>query len=140
MGALAWSDALALQHPALDHLHREFVDALDAVDAARGQGLAAVLAALQGLIVHCEAHFGQEERWMAELGFDPASCHPAQHRQIIEVLHEVRRRLQVQGEAAMGLVDALVPALAEWFPAHAQGPDAALVQAMAERGCAPVAA
>ena len=77
---------------------------------------------------------------MAELGFDPATCHPAQHRQILEVLHEVRRRLQAEGEAALGLIDAMVPALAEWFPMHAQTMDAGLVQAMAERGYEPVAA
>ncbi len=113
MTALAWTDALALKQPTLDDTHREFVAALNAVDAARGQGLSAALAALQGLIAHSEAHFGQEDRWMAELGFDPQTCHPAQHRQILEVLHEVNRRLQRDGEAALGLVDAMVPALAE---------------------------
>ena len=140
MTALAWTDALALNQPTLDDTHREFVDALNAVDAARGQGLAAAQQALQGLIAHSEAHFGQEDRWMAELGFDPATCHPAQHRQILEVLHEVRRRLQAEGDAALGLIDAMVPALAEWFPMHAQTMDAGLVQAMAERGYEPVAA
>jgi len=139
MTALAWTDALALNQPTLDDTHREFVDALNAVDAARGQGLAAAQHALQGLIEHSEAHFGQEDRWMAELGFDPATCHPAQHRQILEVLHEVMRRLQAEGEAALGLIDAMVPALAEWFPMHAQTMDAGLVQAMAERGHEPVA-
>ncbi len=139
MTALAWTDALALNQPCMDDTHREFVDALNAVDAARGQGLAAALVALQGLIAHSEAHFGQEDRWMAELGFDPATCHPAQHRQIIEVLHEVQRRLQREGEAALGLIDAMVPALAEWFPMHAQSMDAGLALVMAERGYAPVA-
>lgn len=137
MTALAWTDALALNQPAMDDTHREFVDALNAVDAARGQGLASVQQALQGLTGHCQSHFGQEDRWMAELGFDPATCHPAQHRQILEVLHEVTRRLAREGDAALGLVDALVPALAEWFPMHAQSMDAGLAQVMAERGCAP---
>ena len=140
MTALAWTDALALNQPTLDDTHREFVDALNAVDAARGQGLAAAQQALQGLVEHSEAHFGQEDRWMAELGFDPATCHPAQHRQILEVLHEVMRRLQAEGDAALGLIDAMVPALAEWFPMHAQTLDAGLVQVMAERGYEPVAA
>jgi hypothetical protein len=39
----------------------------------------------------------------------------------------------------MGLVDAMVPALAEWFPMHAQSMDAGLVLLMAERGYEPVA-
>jgi hemerythrin-like metal-binding protein len=139
MTALAWTDALALHQPCMDDTHREFVDALNAVDAARGRGLAAALQALQGLIDHSEAHFGQEDRWMAELGFEPGTCHPAQHRQILEVLHEVQRRLQRDGEGAIGLVDAMVPALAEWFPMHAQSMDAGLVLLMAERGYEPVA-
>lgn len=139
MTALAWSDALALHQPQMDETHREFVDALNAVDAARGQGLAAAMQALQRLIVHSEAHFGQEDRWMAELGFDAQTCHPTQHRQILEVLHEVRRRLQDEGDAALGLIDAMVPALAEWFPMHAQSMDAGLALTMAERGFAPAA-
>jgi len=77
---------------------------------------------------------------MAELGFDPATCHPARHRQILEVLHEVMRRLQYEGEAALGLIDAMVPALAEWFPLHTQSLDAGLALAMAERGFEPQAA
>jgi hemerythrin len=139
MTALTWTDALALNQPCMDDTHRAFVDALDAVDAARGCGLAAVQQALQGLIEHSLSHFGQEDRWMAELGFDPATCHPAQHRQILEVLHEVMRRLQHEGEAALGLVDSLVPALAEWFPMHAQSMDGGLAQVMAERGYVPLA-
>jgi hemerythrin len=139
MTALTWTDALALNQPCMDDTHREFVDALNAVDAARGQGLVAAQQALQGLIEHSQAHFGQEDRWMAELGFDPATCHPAQHRQVLEVLLEVRRRLQHEGDAALGLVDVLVPALAEWFPVHAQTMDAGLAQVMAERGYAPAA-
>ncbi len=139
--ALAWSDALALNQPQMDDTHREFVDALNAVAAA--QGLDAAVRSLQRLIAHSEAHFGQEERWMAELGFEAPNCHAQQHEQILEVLREVlrevQRRLASAGEAALGLVTALVPALAEWFPMHAQAADAGLALVMAERGYAPAA-
>lgn len=141
MTALAWSDALALGQPQMDDTHRGFVDALNAVGAA--EGLAAARQALQGLIAHSRSHFDQEERWMAELGFETPNCHAQQHQQILEVLLEVQRRLADEGEAeaeaAMGLVGALVPALAEWFPMHAQAADAGLALVMAERGYEPAA-
>jgi hemerythrin len=42
MTALTWTDALALNQPCMDDTHRAFVDALNAANAARGSGLAAV--------------------------------------------------------------------------------------------------
>jgi hemerythrin len=138
MTALTWSEALALQQPRMDDTHREFVDCLNALQAARpGGGLEAAQAAVDALLAHTEAHFAQEDDWMARLGFEPDSCHPLQHRQVLEVVREVQRRLGAEGEAALDYVDNLVPALAEWFPMHARSMDAALAQVMAERGFDP---
>jgi hemerythrin len=136
MTALPWTDTLALQQPRLDDTHREFVDCLNALAAAQGE--AAQRAALQAFAEHTEAHFAQEEAWMAALGFEPGTCHDTQHRQVLEVVHEVQRRVAADA-ANLALITNLVPALAEWFPIHAQTMDAALVQVMAERGFDPEA-
>lgn len=122
MSALTWTDALRLQHDELDRTHEEFVALLNALDATLPDG--DPLPALRELIAHTEAHFALEEGWMQRMGFEPENCHSRQHQMVLQLLREVEQR------AAVGETDALprlVPALAEWFPQHAEMMDAALV-------------
>lgn len=122
MSALTWTDALRLQHDELDRTHEEFVALLNALDATLPDG--DPLPALRELIAHTEAHFALEEGWMQRMGFEPENCHSRQHQMVLQLLREVEQR------AAAGETDALprlVPALAEWFPQHAEMMDAALV-------------
>lgn len=122
MSALTWTDALRLQHDELDRTHEEFVALLNALDATLPDG--DPLPALRVLIAHTEAHFALEEGWMQRMGFEPENCHSRQHQMVLQLLREVEQR------AAVGETDALprlVPALAEWFPQHAEMMDAALV-------------
>jgi len=132
MSSLSWSDALVLNQPRMDHTHREFVALLAELELALDGRLQAVDDALSQLIEHTEAHFAQEERWMAALGFTPENCHTFQHAHVLQVLHEVDRLHQADGDTRM--VRELVGELAKWFPAHAQMMDAALAQMMAEFG------
>jgi hemerythrin len=134
MTALLWTDALALQQPRLDDTHREFVACLNTLALAQGE--TEQRAALRAFAEHTEAHFAQEEAWMRQLGLDPVTCHGAQHRQVLDVVHEVQRRVAADA-AELALIASLVPALAEWFPVHAQTMDAGLAVLMAERGFDP---
>lgn len=136
MAALTWNEALALQQPQMDQTHREFVDLLAVVETALDQPAAQLQAAYAGFLAHTEAHFEQEERWMAALGFASENCHSFQHAQVLQLLREVGRRLEA--DADLATMRLLVPGLAEWFPVHAQTMDAALAQTMAERGFDPV--
>ena len=71
MTALAWSEALALKQPRMDETHREFIELLQGLSAALQTGVDDLDPLLAGLIAHTEAHFAQEERWMAAVGFAP---------------------------------------------------------------------
>jgi hemerythrin len=135
MPTLTWKDDYALAQPRMDDTHREFVDCLAAVEAKVGAAAADATAALQALLEHTEAHFGQEERWMAALGFEPENCHAMQHANVLQLLREVQRRHAAGPDDA--LLTQLVQALAEWFPAHALMMDAALAETMAARGFDP---
>lgn len=134
MTALTWSEALALRQPQMDTTHREFVDLLAALETALDGPPAGWQAALAAFVAHTEAHFAQEDRWMAALGFAAGNCHAYQHAHVLKVLQDVQA--QAAGDGAP-LVRQLVGELAQWFPQHAQAMDAALAQVMAECGYDP---
>jgi hemerythrin-like metal-binding protein len=137
MAALNWNVALALQQPLMDDTHREFVDLLGELEAAcAGSEAAALSASLARFVAHTESHFAQEDAWMARIGFAPTNCHALQHAQVLQLLHEVQRRLRDDGER--NLVGQLVPALAEWFVPHARNMDGGLAQVMAATGFDPL--
>jgi len=117
---LQWSDALSLAMPFMDQTHIEFVDLLAAVQTARDDAL---VARWQDLIDHTEAHFGQEDRWMADTGFAPGSCHMTQHAVVLKVLRE-GLALGEQGQLAP--IRQMAHELTIWFPQHAQTMDAGL--------------
>ena len=135
MSALTWNEALVLHQPQIDATHREFVELLGGVEAALDADAATLGRALDGFITHTEAHFSQENDWMLRVGFGQGHCHGSEHDQILQLMHEVRRRLQTQGDVRV--VRALVPALAQWFPIHASSMDAGLAEVMIARGFDP---
>lgn len=130
MTALAWTDALRLQHEELDRTHEEFVQLLNEVEAALPNQ---PWDAFQRLLAHTEAHFAMEEGWMQQLGFEPENCHSRQHTMVLELMREVGTRYQAGEHEPL---ERLVPALAEWFPQHAEMMDAALVFTLQQQGAA----
>lgn len=135
MNALVWSEALALKQPRMDTTHREFVELLGELEATLDGPLAAIDEVLARFVAHTEAHFAEEERWMGQLGFSPQNCHAFQHAHVLQVLREVLRLQQEEGDVRT--VRELVGELQKWFPVHAQTMDAGLAQAMAECGFDP---
>lgn len=135
LSLLEWSDALAVGDPVIDHTHREFVQLVNALSRADA---GAALPAVDAFLEHSEAHFGQESRWMNELGYSAAQCHEDEHATVLEVAREVRRRVAA-GEGGPELVQFLAAAVAEWFANHAASMDAVLNLYMQERGYTPTA-
>jgi hemerythrin-like metal-binding protein len=135
MAALTWNEALALQQPRMDHTHREFVELLAGVEEALGLEREELVDRLAGFVAHTEAHFAQEERWMASLGFAAENCHAFQHGHVLQVLRAVEQKLADEGD--VDTVALLVKELGQWFVVHAQSMDAALAETMAERGFDP---
>jgi hemerythrin-like metal-binding protein len=120
MSLLEWSDALALDLPAMDDTHREFVDLLAQVSSADEAGL---MACWQALVDHTDEHFGREDHWMRSTGFSSSNCHSMQHQVVLQVMREGLLR----GHAGQqDLVRQMARELAVWFPQHAQSMDAAL--------------
>ncbi len=124
---LQWSDALLLGFAAMDEEHRDFVAALQALQAA---GPETVAARLDEFIAHARRHFAAEDAWMNDTGFPPRQCHVDEHAAVLKSLDEVRA-LVAQGQT--GHLPSLVAALADWFPRHAQHLDSALATWMCKQ-------
>jgi hemerythrin len=135
MPTLTWSDELALAHPAMDATHEEFVALLSAAEAALVESPPIALAAYQALVEHTEAHFGQEDRWMAETGFARENCHSFQHSQVLDLMREVERLAREHGD--FGPLQRVLPELGAWFRVHAQSMDAALASHLDQIGHDP---
>ncbi|MDT8998434.1 hemerythrin domain-containing protein [Paucibacter sp. APW11] len=134
MSSLAWSDQLALNQPQIDSTHQEFVELLQRFRDTLASG-ADPLPALRELIAHTEEHFAMEERWMAATGFAPENCHSKQHSMVLDTLREVLRyAVELKDSEPMQIIGG---ELAQWFPAHAEMMDAALVFHMQQVGFDP---
>lgn len=130
--SLAWSDALLLDLPLMDDTHREFVDLLAAVERAPDADL---LRAWLRLIVHIEAHFGQEDRWMRSTRYGVANCHSMQHRVVLDAMREGAAR---GAAGALPLMRQMAAELGSWFIQHAQSMDAALALHLRSVGYDPL--
>ncbi len=120
MAAMQWVDAFVLDNARMDETHREYVDMLNALDEAPEDQF---MTGLDAFIAHTEAHFGQEDRWMKRTNFAPVNCHTTEHANVLEIMREVRRRVE-QGDFDIGR--RLIKELAPWFANHAETMDAAL--------------
>lgn len=124
MSALAWSEELVLQHPQMDATHEEFVELLNATQAALARSEAEGLAAWDALVEHTIGHFGQEDRWMLATGFAKDNCHSRQHDQVLAIMQEVARLARDHQD--FGPLQRIIPELAAWFSMHAQSMDSSL--------------
>jgi len=132
MPNLEWSDALALDLPAMDDTHREFVDLLAQVENAADHAL---LAHWRVLLDHTDEHFSREDRWMQDTRFSSSNCHSVQHRVVLQVMREGL----AGGEAGnLKMLRDMARELALWFPQHAQTMDAALALHLRGIGYDPV--
>jgi hemerythrin len=116
-----------LGYAPIDLIHEEFVQLLARLKVARDDELAELLSAMEE---HLQSHFGEENTWMRESGFPPRDCHIEQHDAVLKSVHEVQGLL-AQGNAQ--ICRALVQALADWFPNHADHLDSALAHWMCKR-------
>lgn len=129
---LEWSDALALDLPAMDDTHREFVALLAQVETAADDAL---LAHWRVLVAHTDDHFGREDQWMQSTRFSSSNCHSVQHKVVLQVMREGI----TSGEAGdLGALRQMARELAVWFPQHAQSMDAALALHLRRVGYDPV--
>lgn len=119
-----WSERLCSNYAPMDETHQEFVTLCAALSEDQPDTF---LARLDVLITHSITHFEQENQWMVEAGFPPAACHKREHDSVLEVMTEVRRRVEL-GEADLG--QRLAEEMPLWFEHHVDTMDNVLAQFM----------
>ena len=131
MPVMEWNESLALDKGVMDDTHREFIELLNQLaDAADDD----VLGVLDLFILHTEAHFAEEQRWMEEMEFSALECHAREHDGVLDTAREVRSRAAA-GDVRFGRV--LAKAVAEWFAGHASSMDHVLALYMKDKGFEP---
>ncbi|WP_428508700.1 hemerythrin domain-containing protein [Roseateles sp.] len=133
---LAWTEALVLNQPQIDQTHQEFVALLNELGDALAQPEPDPLPLYARLLSHTEQHFAMEEGWMAATGFAADNCHSKQHAMVLDVMRQVLAH--THAHADLEPMRNLVPELVNWFPAHADMMDAALVFHMSQVGYDPL--
>lgn len=131
---IVWSAAHELGVVPMDDTHREFVELYNTLATAPDGSF---LACFDALLTHTDAHFAQENAWMAETGFPPTVIHMGEHEQVLAALRQVRERV-AGGDLAAGRE--AVARIPDWFDQHAATMDAALANWMRRMGYVPVAA
>ena len=122
MALLDWKPELELGVPAMDREHRELVAAMNKIHELdhKKAGRAAVDAALQHLIKLTKAHFADEEKHMAAIGFPDLKRHALIHGDMLKkVAAHYEAFLQGNGRVDKAFFDFLV----YWLGAHIKGID-----------------
>ena len=131
MVLIEWNDQFELGVARMDDAHREFINHLNRLSGAPLDDLSGLFA---GLLEHTERHFAEEEHWMRESGFTPASVHFDEHQRVLDIMRETLNQLQA-GDSASGRI--LVREMLAWFEQHAASMDLALAQHIEASGYLP---
>lgn len=134
MTAIAWNDTLKLDQTEIDQTHQEFVALLNELSEVLTGGRDPI-AVYEKVLSHTEQHFAMEEDWMAATGFAADNCHSTQHKLVLDVMREVLEHARDKQD--LQPMHALLPELVNWFPAHAEMMDAALVFHIKQTGYDP---
>ena len=118
---------LRLQVEAIDGLHQEFADMVNAMEHAEQAEFSQLF---QQLIAHTEHHFAYENRLMDETRYPAREEHRTEHRRVLAELSQLNDRL-AQGE--LGPVRHYVcERLPRWFRLHVITMDHALANHLKE--------
>jgi hemerythrin len=127
--AFEWNDSMLLGHGAMDDIHREFVELVQALRTCSPEN---ALQRLDAVHAHALDHFEKERGWMLSTEFPPRDCHIDEHDAVLRSLAEVRALL-ADGRAGCALAIDLAEHLAAWFPGHADYLDSALAAWISKR-------
>lgn len=122
MALLDWKPELELGVAAMDREHRELVAAMNKIHELDREkaGRATVDAALQQLIKLTKAHFADEEKHMAAIGFPGLAVHARIHA---DMLRKVAAHYETFRAGSGAVAKEFFDFLVLWLGAHIMGID-----------------
>lgn len=122
MAFVIWRDAYSVGVPEMDRQHQLLVDLINRLhDTVRdGRSSTAVGNVLAELLDYTRTHFADEERLMAEHGFESFREHKAKHDALARQVMEIQRSFQA-GTAAF--TAPVLSFLRAWLVTHIRGVD-----------------
>jgi hemerythrin len=124
-------DFINADHREEGRLLNDLADALDALDAGRGD-VATVAARLAALRDHTAAHFRREDDAMRRTGFPAFPIHHAEHVRVLAELDDEARRYAETGDAAR-LRAWVLGDVPTWFANHIETMDLVTARFVASR-------
>jgi hemerythrin-like metal-binding protein len=105
----------------MDETHRAFVNLVNRLGKSGKEEFVELFAKL---VIHTEAHFDQENRWMEESGFPATREHIDEHQRVLGELNRFAQRV-ASDSVIMGQAY-ITQQLPQWFDLHAKTMDSAL--------------
>ncbi len=121
MAPIEWSPTLELGIKNLDDQHRELIEALNTLLAARRAGTRACSArdVVTRLRAFADAHFHIEEGYMRAFGYPDAKTHQQEHQDYLAAVD----RLEAACAGGAGNPEAALGFLETWIRGHLPGAD-----------------
>ncbi len=124
---LHWTQDFSVGVEEIDTQHKELFETINNLDSAMRKGKAKD--ETNGLIAFLDKyiffHFGTEEKYMTELGYQRYSQHKIQHIWFIDVFSDIKKKFGTEGPTA----DVIVRSnnlLIKWFSNHVRTADMTL--------------
>lgn len=125
MGLMQWRDEFKIGIAEVDHDHRELIGLINELheEAADGDTVEEVVAALGEISARIAAHFALEEKNMERLGYAAAAAHKSDHELLLDEIAGIMDDVYASGRYE---ADGLSKQLMEWFGRHFRTHDAEL--------------
>ena len=117
MQLMQWSEILVIDNGAVDHQHRQLVDAINAFHeaVAQGQETSKITGTLDYLGLYGALHFSHEEKLLEAHAYPTLEQHRRQHRLFIDQVDGFRAQLSTGG-AVLG--HGMAQFLGSWLINH----------------------
>lgn len=129
MSSAVQSAATGTELECLDDEHQEIIRLVHDFDGLLSAGgtTEQVIDLFAVVLANIKHHFDDEERLMRKWGYDDYAAHKAAHDRLLEELKEVMTDCEKGAYAERH--GALARRISEWFSAHLERMDAALIEA-----------
>ena len=133
MSCIEWNESYNLGILVIDQQHQHLIaimnDLCDALD--KNNDKAMVEAALGEMADYAQTHFGLEEKYFDEFGYEKAEAHMAAHKVFAEKTLSLKKDL---GEGKDTVTSEAITFLGNWFIKHIQGLDREYVETFHKHG------